>query len=78
MNKEIVKRKIFTTKEIKYITLIDRIKLLFIKMQHTFDYDNHGYYNCIDYKIKNGKIYIFNSYKVKGDTFTINDGKMKK
>jgi len=78
MNKEIVDEKIFNTKEIKYITLIDRIKLLFIKMEHTFDYDNNGYYNCIDYKIKNGKIYVFNSYQVRGNSFGIRNGKMYK
>jgi hypothetical protein len=45
-------------------------------MQHTFDYDNHGYYTCVDYKIKNGHIYIFKTYQVKGDSFVINDGRM--
>ena len=75
MNEE--KEKIFSTKKFKYITLLDRIKLLFTKMQHTFDYDNHGYYNCVDYKVKNNKIYVFNTYTVKGDNFTINDGKMQ-
>ena len=74
--KDEIKEEIFSTKNFKYITVLDRIKLLFTKMKHTFDYDNHGYYNCVDYKVKNGKIYIFNEYQVKGDNFTINDGKM--
>jgi isocitrate dehydrogenase kinase/phosphatase len=67
---------IFPTNNFKYITLLDRIKLIFTKMQHTFDYDNHGYYTCVDYKIKNGHIYIFKTYQVKGDSFVINDGIM--
>jgi hypothetical protein len=27
--------------------------------------------------VKNNKIYVFNTYTVKGDNFTINDGKMQ-
>lgn len=73
-----VKEEIFSKKNLKYITMLDRIKLLFTKMEHTFDYDNDGYYSCVDYKVKNGKIYVFNEYQVRAKgSFTINDGKME-
>lgn len=78
MNKEEIKKQLFDNKNFKYVSLLDRIKLLFTKMQYTFDYDNHGYYTCIGYKVRNGKIYVFDNYEVKNGSFTISDGRITK